>query len=67
MEQFTRAELTWIVQTVVKAAMDCRLAEHEAGTKLERELARLRAEQLTGVAEKLNKALENGDKRMAIR
>ena len=68
MQSFTKQELAWTAQEIARAAERMELASEMPGaTEIERGLYRLRAEQFQIIAEKLNKAITNGDRRIEIR
>lgn len=67
MQEFTRTEIGWITEAVKLTreyyAQVCRRSTDSA----EQAFANLRAEQLERCEDKLRRALDGGDKRMAIK
>ena len=67
MEKLTRNELQWLLEAASLTASYYDQRGHRAETKVERGLAALRSEQLTGISERLKRALDGGDKRIEIK
>ena len=68
MQSFSRQEIAWIAQELAKAAERMKCAGEVVDVaEIERGLYYLRAEQYQSIAEKLTKAITNGDRRIAIR
>lgn len=68
MQSFSRQELAWTAQEITKVAEYMKLGSEMTDiAEIERGLYRLRAEQFQIIAEKLTKAITNGDRRIAIR
>lgn len=66
MQTFTKNEVTWMLEAInLTAEYYNTRSKRCAG--MEASLAVLRAEQLTLIAEKLDKALNAGNKRLAIK
>ena len=68
MQSFSRAEIMWMSEEM-KILSEQReyMSQMVAATKVERELYHLRAEQFASIADRLAKAVENGDRRIEIR
>ena len=68
MQSFSRAEIMWMSEEM-KILSEQReyMSQMVAATKVERELYHLRAEQFSSIADRLAKAVENGDRRIEIR
>ena len=68
MQSFSRAEIMWMSEEM-KSLSEQReyMSQMVAATKVERELYHLRAEQFASIADRLAKAVENGDRRIEIR
>lgn len=68
MQSFSRAEIMWMSEEM-KSLSEQReyMSQMVAATKVERELYHLRAEQFSSIADRLAKAVENGDRRIEIR
>lgn len=67
-QSFTIAELGWLSKEMKKLAEQREyMSQMAAATNAERELYRLRAEQFSSIADRLAKAIENGDRRIEIR
>lgn len=65
MQSFAKNEIIWILEAVnMTAAYYDTLSHRTSGA--EAQLAALRSGQLTGIAERLNKVLETGSKRIEI-
>ena len=68
MQILYRTELAWTAKALIEKADRLeRLGEADTATTIERGASRLRAEQLRGIAERLAAAVEDGDRRIAIR
>ena len=68
MQVLYRAELAWTAKALTEKAEQLkRISGMEATTDIERGSCQLRAEQLQSIAERLTAAVEDGDKRIAIR
>ena len=67
MQSFSKREIEWAAQAISEAAGQMEIASEAAATRIERGLARLRAEQFQVIAGKLAQAAAAGDKRIAIR
>lgn len=67
MEKLTKNELQWLREAATLTAGYYEQRGHRAETQVERSLAALRSEQLTGIAERLQRALDGGDKRIEIK
>lgn len=66
MEKLTKNELQWLMEAARLTAGYYEQRGKRASNKIERNLAALRSEQLTGIADRLQNALGNSDKRIAI-
>lgn len=69
MEHITKIEAAWIADALAEKSRACERAANMKladSTKLDKGMYKLRAEQYAGLAERLRKAVENGDKRIAI-
>lgn len=66
MQTFTKNEITWMLEAA-KLTAEYYNTHSKRCSDLESSLAVLRAEQLTLIAEKLDKALKDGNKRLAIK
>ena len=67
MIKLTTTEITWIIGELVKnAAINTNAAASPKASAFEKELLNLKAENLTSTSGKLQKALDNGDRRIAI-
>ena len=68
MQSFTAAEITLLSKEMKELAelRECQ-SKLVAATNAERELYHLRAEQFASIADRLAKAIENGDRRIEIR
>ena len=68
MQTFTRKEIEWTAQALAGEAGRLKHASGmAAASDAERELFRLKAEQLQDIADRLSAAAESKDKRIAIR
>ena len=68
MQSFTTVELAWLSKEMKKlASQHENISQMAAATNAERALYHLRAEQLSSIADRLAKAIENGDRRIEIR
>lgn len=66
MERFTKTEITWLIGELDKLATEYRLAADKSEHEMERGMAHLRSEQLSGISDRLDRAVKNGDKRIEI-
>ena len=67
-QSFTTVELAWLSKEMKElAGQRERMSQMTAATNVERELYHLRAEQFSSIADRLAKAVENGDRRIEIR
>lgn len=68
MQSFTKTEISWIAGEMSgKAGLLEHIGETSDATDTERAWYRLRSEQFQGIADRLAKAVADGDKRIAIR
>ena len=68
MQFFTTVELAWLFKEMKELAEQREhMSQMTMATAAERELYRLRAEQFSSIADRLAKAIENGDRRIEIR
>ncbi len=67
MEKLTKNELTWLKEAATLTSSYYAQRGNRAETKVERELAALRSEQLAAVAAKLQRTLDGGAKRIEIK
>lgn len=68
MQSFTTVELAWLSREMKELAEQREnMSQMTAATVVERELYHLRAEQFASIAARLEKAVENGDRRIDIR
>ena len=67
MQSFTRQEIAWTAKEMSEASDRLKQAAEVAAAEIERGLCLLRAEQFRSIAEKLTAAVENGDRRIAVR
>lgn len=67
MIKLTTTEITWIIGELNRnAAINTNAASTSEASNIEKELLNLKAENLTSMSNKLQKALDSGDKRIAI-
>lgn len=66
MQTFTKNEVTWMLEAI-KLTAEYYNTHSKRCAGIEASLAVLRSEQLAVISEKLGKALEAGNKRIAIR
>lgn len=66
MQTFTKNEVTWMLEAI-KLTAEYYNTHSKRCAGLEASLAVLRSEQLAAISEKLDKTLEAGNKRIAIR
>ena len=68
MQFLYRTEIAWTAKALSEKADQLkRISGMEAAADIERGSCQLRAEQLQSIAERLTAAVEDGDKRIAIR
>lgn len=67
MIKLTTTEITWIIGELNRnAAINTNAAATSEASNIEKELLNLKAENLTSMSNKLQKALDSGDRRIAI-
>jgi len=67
MIKLTTTEIAWIIGELGRsAAINTNAAASPEASAFEKELLNLKAENLTSTSDKLQKALSNGDRRIAI-
>ena len=67
MIKLTTTEIAWIIGELDRnAAINTNAATNPEASTIEKGLLNLKAENLTSISNKLQKALDNGDKRIAI-
>lgn len=67
MIKLTTTEITWIIGELDKnAAINTNAAASPEASTIEKELLNLKAENLSSMSDKLQKALDSGNKRIAI-
>ena len=67
MIKLTTTEITWIIGELDRnAAINTNAVASPEASTIEKRLLNLKAENLTSMSNKLQKALDNGDRRIAI-
>lgn len=67
MIKLTTTEIAWIIGELDRnAAINTNAAASSEASNIEKELLNLKAENLTNMSNKLQKALDSGDRRIAI-
>lgn len=68
MQSFTKNEIVWIIGELDKKAADLRNdSDKDEARGLAAGMMRLRSEQLTNISDRLQKAIDRGEKRIEIK